>query len=460
MTPPALIASRYRVLRELGRGGMGVVYVVEHIHTGDHLALKVLLGRAAQDPKSIERFKREARASARIKSDHVVKVVDADVAPELNGVPFLVMELLNGLDLQKQLEKRGRFAPDVALHYLSQAARALDKSHAIGIVHRDLKPENLFLHQREDGSTILKILDFGISKIVGGDAGNDIAGAGMTNTGSVMGTPLYMSPEQARGRIAEIGPGTDVWAMGLISIQLLSGEIYWRANTVAELMAHIISEPLYAPSQRWAWLPPAIDSWFARSCARDPKQRYASVGEQIAALGTALGRQAPASAIAAEASGPLNALAADRAPLPPPPLLAGARTTTSATAQDDRGSRPRARTAGVVGGGVVVACAIAAAVFVVRTRGLGAHDVAVDSGGTTTQAIPSPVAPERQVEPDAGTDKGHDELATSISGPLDAAPSPLDAGAGKKDAGKGRHPPAPPPPAPRPKATTFSPDTP
>ncbi len=178
--------------------------------------LKLLLGRAAQDPKSIERFKREARASARIKSENVVKVVDADVASELDGAPFLVMELLNGTDLQKQLERRGRFPPDEALHYLAQAARALDKSHTIGIVHRDIKPENLFLHEREDGSAILKILDFGISKIIGGVAAIDLSGAGMTSTGAVLGTPLYMSPEPARGRIAEIGPTTDVWAMGLI----------------------------------------------------------------------------------------------------------------------------------------------------------------------------------------------------------------------------------------------------
>ncbi len=251
------IASRYRILRELGRGGMGVVYVVEHVHTGDHLALKLLLGHAAQDPQSIERFKREARASARIKSEHVVKVVDADVAPELEGAPFLVMELLNGTDLQKELEKRGRFSPDEALHYLAQAARALDKSHALGIVHRDLKPENLFLHTREDGSTLLKILDFGISKSIGA---NDIGSAGMTSTGSVMGTPLFMSPEQARGRVAEISPATDVWAMGLIALQLLTGTVYWRVNTVGELMAHIISEPLYAPSERWTWLPATVDS--------------------------------------------------------------------------------------------------------------------------------------------------------------------------------------------------------
>jgi serine/threonine-protein kinase len=291
-----LIATRYRVLRELGRGGMGVVYVVEHIRTGDHLALKLLHGHAAQDPQSIERFKREARASARIKSEHVVKVLDADVAPELENAPFLVMELLDGSDLEKRVRTRGPLSADHVLQYLGQAARALDKSHAAGIVHRDLKPENLFVHRREDGSTVLKILDFGISKIVGGDAAIAMSGAGMTSTGAVMGTPLYMAPEQARGRVSEIGPATDIWAIGLIALYLLTGEIYWRAQTVPELMAQILTEPLYAPTQRWRWLPQGIDPWFTRSCSRDPKQRFPSVGQQIAALGTVLGQTVTAEA--------------------------------------------------------------------------------------------------------------------------------------------------------------------
>ena len=282
IAPQTIVAGRYRILRELGRGGMGVVYAVEHIHTGDHLAMKLLLGTAGAQAELVERFKREARASSRIRSEHVVKVVDADTAPELGGAPYLVMELLDGSDLENLLAKQGRIAPQEVVRLLSQAARALDKSHGIGIVHRDLKPENLFLHHLESGQTTLKIVDFGISKLV--DANSDMAGAGMTKTGAVMGTPLYMSPEQARGQTALIGPATDIWAMGLIVIHLLTGEIYWRANTIAELMVNILAEPLYNPSGRWASLPPAIDAWFFKSCNRDPAQRFATVGAQIDAL--------------------------------------------------------------------------------------------------------------------------------------------------------------------------------
>jgi serine/threonine-protein kinase len=330
MNDHLIIASRYRVLRELGRGGMGVVYVVEHARTGDQLALKLLHGRAARDPQSIERFKREARASARIKSDHVVKVVDADVAPELENAPFLVMELLDGTDLAKLVEMRGRLPRAEVVDYLAQAARALDKSHALGIVHRDLKPENLFLHRREDGSGIVKVLDFGISKIVGVEAGGEMTGAGMTNTGAIMGTPLYMAPEQARGQVGLIAATTDVWAVGLIALHLLTGEIYWRANTVAELMVHILAEPMRPPTQRWPWLPPGIDAWFLQSCAREPTQRFASIGQQVEALRATLGA-APAGAGLASVAAPTVTL-----PALPPSLSLG--PTMGATASPTESS--------------------------------------------------------------------------------------------------------------------------
>ena len=308
---PQLIASRYRVLRELGRGGMGVVYVVEHVNTGDHLALKLLLAHANASPETVERFKREARAPAKIKSEHVVKVTDADVAPELDNAPFLVMELLDGQDLEKMAETYGMLPPDQVVDMLAQVARALDKAHAAGIVHRDLKPENLFLHKREDGSQLVKILDFGISKVMGGEGlGSTAQAGGGTKTGAVFGTPLYMAPEQAKGLQAQIGAGTDIWAIGLIAYRLITGHVYWRANTVAELLVQIIAEPLAPPSTlRPYQLTPAFDAWFARSCDRDPAQRFRSVGEQVRALAEALGVPVPAglSALPSVAMPPVRA---------------------------------------------------------------------------------------------------------------------------------------------------------
>jgi eukaryotic-like serine/threonine-protein kinase len=281
------ISSRYRVIRELGRGGMGVVYLVEHLHTGEHLALKVLHGAAAGDPGAIARFKREARVGAQLRSDHVVRITDADVAAELGGAPFFVMELLDGLDLEKLVEKVGALAPDVVLAILSQIAGPLDKAHANGIVHRDLKPENIFLHRREDGSLIAKILDFGISKFLSPDPASTAA-MGTTADGTLMGTPHYMAPEQARGLVDTIGPHTDVWAMGLIALRILTGGIYWTAETQADLMVEILVAPMSAPSARWSFVGEKFDAWFFRSCHRNGAQRWRSVSEQIAALADAL----------------------------------------------------------------------------------------------------------------------------------------------------------------------------
>jgi serine/threonine protein kinase len=279
---------------------MGAVFLVEHVHTGDRAALKLLHDAAATDPESIERFKREARAPARIQSENVVRVLDADTAPELGGAPFLVMELLHGSDLQKIVARNGPLPPGEVARVLGQIARALDKAHAIGIVHRDLKPENLFLHQREDGTSVVKILDFGISKTMD-DAQMTGAGYQLTRTGAVMGTPLYMAIEQALGRRELIGPGVDVWALGLIAIFLLTGEAYWQGKSVPDILGKVLAYAMYAPSSRWPRLPPAIDRWLLRSCARMPEQRFATAGEQVAELAAIL-RAAEATAIASAAT--------------------------------------------------------------------------------------------------------------------------------------------------------------
>jgi serine/threonine-protein kinase len=398
-----LVASRYRIVRELGRGGMGAVYLAEHINTGDHVALKVLIGTGAVDPETLERFKREARAPAKIKSEHVVRVLDADTAPELGYSPFLVMELLQGNDLQKIVRQRGRLGPDEVASHLEQAARALDKSHALGIVHRDLKPENIFLHQREDGTVMVKVLDFGISKILPQAAASAMP---MTQLGSVMGTPLFMSPEQARGAVQVIGPQTDVWAIGLIAVHLLTGEHYWGTpKTLTELMTLIIRCELYPPTQRWPWLPPLFDQWFYRSCAREPTQRFSSAGEQVAQLAIALGASIPGSQRAAPTmTDPMGATAAapptvpqpmshqpasyqPYAMAPPPvpqtaPMLVGGSTTAAGAMS----RQPDAVLAPEPGGfSAGKALAIAAGLFVL-VAGLGLGAIAIVKSKSTPQA--------------------------------------------------------------------------
>jgi eukaryotic-like serine/threonine-protein kinase len=288
ITPGMVIAGRYRIVKQLGEGGVGAVFLVQHVHTDERLALKVLHTQVAMDPTTIERFRTEARAPARIDSDHIVRVTDADVAPELKGAPFLVMEYLRGRDLGAEGEARKSLHPKEVVLYLRQTARALDKAHGIGIVHRDLKPENIFLTVREDGTPCVKLLDFGIAKLTGASASGGV-NQSKTKTGAVFGTPLYMAPEQARAQAGSIGPHTDVWALGLIATRLLMGTDFWQAETLSDLIVKIVVDPIPPPSQQGCTLGPAFDAWFLRCCQRDHTQRFRSAGEAVSELATALG---------------------------------------------------------------------------------------------------------------------------------------------------------------------------
>ncbi|MEO7093972.1 MAG: serine/threonine-protein kinase, partial [Polyangiales bacterium] len=290
-----VIAGRYRVVGRLGVGGMGSVWLVQHTESLQRLALKTLHLRASLDRNMVERFLREARAAASLKSRNVVKVVDAQtnyVDPETAyPCPFIVMELLEGCNLEQRLRSTGPMTPAELLWVFQQAARALDLAHGKGIVHRDLKPENLFLHSDGDNDRepILKVCDFGIAKLSGGAAmGLMDTGAMGTDAQMQFGTPLYMSPEQARSS-KSVSPTTDQWAMALIAFRLLTNiEYFAGADTPADLLMKIISDSMIKPSLRTPLWPPALDAWFLRSVERDPAGRWPSVGAQTAALAEGL----------------------------------------------------------------------------------------------------------------------------------------------------------------------------
>jgi serine/threonine protein kinase len=273
---PALIASRYRPIRLIAAGGMGAVYEVEHTLTGERLALKVLSWSANASPEALARFKREVRASAIIKSDNVVRVTDADVAPELGGAPFLVMELLEGTDLE-QAAATAPPTPATVVEWLRQVARAIDKAHQLGIVHRDLKPENLFLATKSDATPLVKILDFGIVKLME-------EGTGATGSGQILGTPKYMAFEQASAN-AQITPATDRCALGLIAYRLLMGESYYQGG-VMSILGQLLHGQLQPPSERGSRFPRAFDAWFLKACHRDPEERFASASERSSQPGT------------------------------------------------------------------------------------------------------------------------------------------------------------------------------
>jgi serine/threonine protein kinase len=276
---PPVVGGRYRPIKLLGKGGMGAVYEAEHLHTGQCVALKIL---TRQPGASIERFKREARAASRIKSDHIVRVTDADTAPELDDAPFLVMELLEGQDLGEATGDQPAPSADV-IEWMRQVARGLTKAHEAGIVHRDLKPENLFLSRRDDGSPLVKILDFGIAKTEG-------SATALTASDAFLGTPSYIAPEQTDSRGPPITLRADLYALGLIAFKLLTGRMYWRPGSLPQLLAQILAEPMAPASDRGSSFGPAFDDWFHRACNRRPEDRFASASEQIEALAVLLGQ--------------------------------------------------------------------------------------------------------------------------------------------------------------------------
>jgi eukaryotic-like serine/threonine-protein kinase len=232
---------------------------------------------------AISRFKREALAVSKIRSPHVVRIFDADVAPELGGAPYLVMDLLDGIDLE-QLSDDKPVEPEVVVDWLRQAAHPIDKAHRIGIVHRDLKPENMFLTRRDDGSPLIKILDFGIARIAA-----ESLSVSSTQWGQLLGTPLYMAPEQARGDPKQVGPAADLFALGLTAYQLLTGAPYRTALNWEGMLEEILRGPLRAPSALGHDFGSEFDGWFLRACNLDAACRFASASVQIEALAGALG---------------------------------------------------------------------------------------------------------------------------------------------------------------------------
>ena len=272
-----IIAGKYRVERVLGRGGMGVVLLAMHDALDQRVAIKIMHPEAAAEQEWVARFQREARMAAKIKSEHVVRVFD--VGRLDNGAPYMVMEYLEGKDLQDILNEKKRLSIEETARYILQVSEALAEAHALGIVHRDLKPANLFVAKRSDGSPCAKILDFGISKV-----GSSLTGeVTMTSTSAIVGSPLYMSPEQMKAS-KNVDRRADIWSLGIILQELSTGLPSFVANTTAELCALVLTA-LPTPVRETLPGAPAPFEALVRKCLqRDPKDRFQSVGELAHAL--------------------------------------------------------------------------------------------------------------------------------------------------------------------------------
>jgi serine/threonine-protein kinase len=280
LQPNVVIAERFRLNRQLGRGGMGSVWHATHLGLDVPCALKFIEGENALLPEAHARFEREAKAAAQLRSPHVVQILDHGV---WQGTPYIAMELLDGEDLGKRLQRVGRLPAHEIVKVVSQVSRALVKAHSVGIVHRDLKPDNIFL-VRDDDREIAKVLDFGIAKAAGGA----IDGSA-TKTGAMLGTPYYMSPEQAQGTKA-VDHRSDLWSLAVIVFQAVTGKLPFESEALGDLLVKIIVTPLPVPSQVAAGLPPAFDGWWARASQRDPTQRFQSAKELADSLAMVFGQ--------------------------------------------------------------------------------------------------------------------------------------------------------------------------
>jgi serine/threonine protein kinase len=280
-----ILDGKFRVTKEIGRGGMAAVYEAENVDIGKRVAVKVLSAELANSKVVTERFMREARAAAKIRSPYICDVYDVGT---YGGRPFLVMELLEGESLYDRLARERRLEPKDVLQIAGETAMGLSQAHEASIVHRDLKPENIFLARGGGAESVAKIVDFGLAKfydphLEGG------ASARLTKEGALFGTPAYMSPEQASAR-GPIGLRSDLWALGCIVYEMLVGRTVWNVDQgVAMILAQIASGPLPTPSKVSPGLPRSFDTWFAKALEREESKRFGSAIELADALRYALG---------------------------------------------------------------------------------------------------------------------------------------------------------------------------
>jgi serine/threonine-protein kinase len=269
-----VLLGKYRVEGLLGRGGMGVVIAARHLDLGELFAIKLLDPDTAANPNATSRFLREARASARLTSEHVARV--HDVGRLEDGTPYLVMEHLAGDNLSRVLERRGPLPLDEAVELALDACDALSEAHALGIVHRDVKLANLFLTHRRGGRPCLKVIDFGISKQSG-------AGEQLTTPGAIIGSAHSMAPEQIHDSQGVDGR-SDIWSIGVVLYQLTTGEVPFRGDSLPKLVRSVLRDTPTPPSRLRPDLPPAFDEVVARCLRKRPEDRYADVEALAAAL--------------------------------------------------------------------------------------------------------------------------------------------------------------------------------
>jgi serine/threonine protein kinase len=382
-----IIAGKYRVESVLGKGGMGVVVSARHTSLRQHVAVKFLLPKALQLPGAKERFLREARAAVSIKSEHVARVID--IGELETGAPYMVMEYLRGVDFGQTLKDRGPLPAREAVDYILQACEALAEAHALGIVHRDLKPGNLFLAARADGSALVKVLDFGLSKATRTED-EETPEQSLTATGIVVGSPHYMSPEQLRS-LKQVDTRADVWALGVILYQLLSGRRPFEADSMVATCAKIAADPPIPLRERKPDVPVGLEAIILRCLEKDVTRRIQSVAELARCLAPFGSERAPISVErivrVIEGEGATSTV-------PPEPVkdaTSGLQDATAASGWGQSAPETKKNKSAMLGAGMGAAALVIALAMVVWTR-FGSEPVTVTTIAPTAFGQPPATA--------------------------------------------------------------------
>ena len=427
------IAGKYRVEKILGKGGMGIVVGARHLGLDEPVAIKILRSSMMEVDGMVARFLREARAASKIKSDHVVRVTDVDTRED--GVPYLVMEHLHGVDFAELRRQQGTFGIADAVGHVLEACDAIAEAHSLGIVHRDLKPGNLFLHSRRDGKRIVKVLDFGISK-VDGPGEQDT-----TKTGQMMGSPKYMSPEQMTS-MRDADGRSDLWSLGAILFELLCGRPPFVADSTPRVCALVLNADPPRPCALRPELPPELEGIILRCLEKDPDRRFADVK----ALTSALAPYGPSPESSAGVSTPPAASGASSASITPrvaeptvsTVVRAALRTPTptpTVAAWDaprhlqgsPRGARSRRVVASVVLG--VAALLGGLGLRYVTQRGQrGGASVAVPASDGPAMATPTATAPAAAAKVGLTPNDLPDADASAAPGPSSGKPAAAPSG--------------------------------
>lgn len=432
-----VLAGRYRLESRLGEGGMGTIWRAEHLVLGAPVAVKLIDRDVTKDEEALARFTREAQASAALRSPHVVQILDYGLD---DGTPYMVMELLEGETLAERLRRERRLSPEQTVRIITHVARAVSRAHEAGIVHRDLKPENVFLVKNEE-SEIAKVLDFGVAKVTSATLGPQ---GERTRTGSLLGTPFYMSPEQAQGN-KTVDFRTDLWALGVIAFECLTGKRPFESDGLGDLVLSICIRPMPVPSEAGP-VPAEFDAWFAKACAREPEDRYQSARVLAEELKAAVGGEGREMQVTVSddddewGASPRGAADTERASKPPESTRAHAATiaarevshtvrqfgTTRASAPPPAG---RGRLIVWVGGGALALGLIFGAVMV-QMRGSG------DSAAPEAEVVPSafPVASPKGTSRPAVRATGSASAAPIIAPSASASARPSDEEKSKEEA--------------------------